>query len=176
MCRSKTNSDVWVVEIVWRTGGTLWINFQEDQHNSRPDETADQYASVSVSTASVQRQTTVYRIDRLLWCSAFKRVWFHTVSWMSKRCFSATSAVVLWEVKGCLAHCHKVLLEPEMDSQLNMQRSLLWSKRTGNVSWEGKKKNGTTEQTQWQFIFPIFCFFTETHWTSDSMFDCSCLF
>ena len=51
--------------------------------DSVSDETADQYVSVSLSSApvaaSVQRrtflgETAVYREDKLLWCSAFKEV------------------------------------------------------------------------------------------------------
>lgn len=79
------------------------------------DETADQYVSVSLSRAPVaapaRRRTfhgesTVYREDKLFWCSAFKKLWFHTVAWMSQSDPSVVCAVPVWEVKGCLNHCH----------------------------------------------------------------------
>lgn len=117
---SNTDTAGEAIEILscrnWLTNRSYAMNRLSKVHrrtnpaaNSISDEAAEQYASPSLSgspvTAPVQQRTCLtegaaYRADKLLWCLAFKKVWFHTVSWMSKRCSSVTCTVALWEVKG----------------------------------------------------------------------------
>ncbi len=121
--RSNRDCGAWAAENIGQTGVTQWMGCQ--RRTEEPAQQQTEYLmKLLISMYQYQRAalqwlllcssgrllagTTVYQGDKLLWCSAFKKVWFHfhTVAWMSQRYPSVVCTVVVWEVKGCLVQCH----------------------------------------------------------------------